>query len=163
MRAGRTGAFGSDREVIQAAFGGVTARKRRVVGHAGGGPTHTRRHALANGGPFGWAYDVGDSAETITGLATCVTAARSGMRAMQGRIPRGSIGVIRATAERVSGRVGIHARRHCCSRRHAAFLARILGIRPRAVGHDVRAVFLGNRHHAAAGARAGIAGTARGR
>jgi hypothetical protein len=150
MCRGRRGAFRSDREVIKSAFGGVAARERRVVGHIGTGPAHTRCHALHDDGPFRFARDSGDSTEAFAGISAGVSSSRTAMRAMRGRIALGSTGVIRTTPERISGRIGFFARRNCGSRRHAAFLARLLRIRARAVGHDVRAVFLGQSHHAAA-------------
>lgn len=41
MRRGRCGTLTGNGEVVEAAFGGVAGRERRVVGHIGAGPGHT--------------------------------------------------------------------------------------------------------------------------
>lgn len=76
---------------------------------------------------------------------------------MRGRIPLGSRCVISATAERISRCIRRRAFRKCVGSCHAALHARILRIRARAVGHDVRAVCRAHGRATAAGAAAAAA------
>jgi hypothetical protein len=164
MRRGRSHALRGNGEVVETALDIVATGERRVVGH------HCARYERATGGtrscwPFRWANGGRNVTEAFArGSSAHATTRGSSMRAMHVGRALGSTGVVDATAERIAGRIGIFAFHEIDRPGHTAFLARPLRIGARAVGHDVRAVFVQQARAAARATRTGrtAAGAARG-
>lgn len=147
------GALGGHGQVIETAFDRIAAGKRRVVLHVVAHDHAARGHAsrLVWPRPLRGTLGHRDVAKAFAGHATehVAAARRSGVHAMGRGILASCRGMISATSERITRRIGSHTRRECFRRRQTAIHAGVLRVCSGAIRHDCGAIHLDRRHRPA--------------